>query len=169
METANEGRFSSQKVYASEWVDGVLNNPLNFYSLTYLLSSILIIIIPTLRNYQLAHFTSIQSINKNKKSIRQSWHWQVPFLFFFFSPGSAWSCKTGKRMMKSHPSFFRKAHPTHQVRVQKTSPQVNSNVLAHSLSRTDTSMEGILDKGTYCPRGQPSTTQKVLILQGKII
>ena len=140
----------------------------------FLLTHIFIIIhinyyYPNLRNYQLAHFTSIQSINKNKKSIRQSWHWQVPFLFFFFFLLARHGrVRRGREWWKVILLFSERPTPTHQVRVQKTSPQVNSNVLAHSLSRTDTSMEGILDKGTYLPsRSTFYNTKSTNIFKGR--
>lgn len=78
METANEGRFSSQNVMQWNEVDG----PIKFTHLIYYL--FIIIFIPTLTDYRgtlLAH--PLQSIifKRRKKKIRQSWHWQVPFLF----------------------------------------------------------------------------------------
>jgi hypothetical protein len=130
VETANEGRFSSQNVMQWNEVDG----PIKFTHLIYYLSSYLFI--PTLNGLSqgtsLAH-PSINNFKKRKKKINQTKLALASTLFVF--SGSAWSCKTGKRMMKSHPFFFflfffflrEKERPTHQVQVQKTSPQVNSN------------------------------------------
>jgi hypothetical protein len=75
--------------------------------------------------------------NKKKKNFNQTRLALASTLFVF--SGSAWSYKTGKRMMKKSSFFFfffflKKKTPSggpnsprFQVQVQKTSPQVNSN------------------------------------------
>ena len=104
VETANEGRFSSQNVMQWKWSRWTPLNLLTHYILMIILS------LPPdelLKNF-ISALQSNNFLKKEKKEKIQSdkvGTGKYPFFFFFFS-GSAWSCKTGKRMMKKSSFFF---------------------------------------------------------------
>lgn len=122
VETANEGRFSSQNVMQWKWVDG----PIKF---THSYIIILPLWLPELFQRASLACTSINNLKKKKK-IQSDKVGTGKYPFFLFSLARHGRVRRGREWWKGHPFgfflFFFKKKLT-RVQVQKTSPQVNSN------------------------------------------